>query len=74
MAAAGALRPPWAPPLVLLHTTISQHAVQQVYVIKTKEYYCCYYLLALQRHDALLTCHAAVCLLPVAADDGTLCT
>jgi hypothetical protein len=30
----GALPP--APP----HTTISQHAAQQVYVIKTREYYC----------------------------------
>ncbi len=28
-----------APP----HTTIGQHAVQQVYVVKTKEYYCSYY-------------------------------
>jgi hypothetical protein len=26
------------------HTTISQHAAQQVYVIKTREYYCFYYL------------------------------
>ncbi len=26
-----------------LHTTISQHAVQQVYVIKTREYYSFYY-------------------------------
>ncbi len=35
------------PPLVPLHITISQHAVQQVYVVKTKEHYCCYYLLAM---------------------------
>jgi hypothetical protein len=32
--------PPPAPP----HTTISQHAVRQVYDIKTKEYICYYYL------------------------------
>ncbi len=32
----GALSP--APP----HTTISQHAVRQIYVIKTREYYCFY--------------------------------
>jgi len=50
----GALPP--APP----HTTISQHAVRQVYVVKTREYYCVYYLLAILRHDALLTCHACV--------------
>jgi hypothetical protein len=31
---------PLAPP----HTTISQHAVLQVYVIKTREYYCFFYL------------------------------
>jgi hypothetical protein len=31
---------PRAPP----HTTISQHAGQQVYVIKTREYYCFYYV------------------------------
>ncbi len=35
--------PPPAPP----HTTISQHAVQQVYVVKTKEYICYYYLFAI---------------------------
>jgi hypothetical protein len=29
------------------HTTISQHAVRQVYVVKTKEYICYYYLLAI---------------------------
>jgi hypothetical protein len=34
---------PLAPP----HTTISQHAVRQVYVVKTKEYICYYYLLAI---------------------------
>jgi hypothetical protein len=33
-----------APPLAPPHTTISQHAVQQVYVVKTKEYICYYYL------------------------------
>jgi hypothetical protein len=32
---------------IALVTTISQHAVQQVYVIKTREYYCFYYLLAI---------------------------
>jgi hypothetical protein len=50
MAAAVALRPPCPPPLpppALLHPTISQHAVQQVYVVKTKEFYCYYYLLAM---------------------------
>jgi len=35
--------PPPAPP----HTTISEHAVRQVYVVKTKEYICYYYLLAI---------------------------
>jgi hypothetical protein len=50
----GALPP--APP----HTIIGQHAVQQVYVVKTREYYCFYYLLAILRHDALLTCCACV--------------
>ncbi len=34
----GALPP--APP----HTTISQHAARQVYVVKTREYYCFYYV------------------------------
>ena len=43
-----------APP----HTTISQHAVRQVYVIKTREYYCVYYLLAILRHNASSTHHA----------------
>jgi hypothetical protein len=47
-------------PLAPLHTTISQYAVQQVYVIKTKKYYCFYYLLAILWHDASLTCHAGV--------------
>jgi hypothetical protein len=37
----GALSP------ALPHTTISQHAVQQVYAIKTREYYCFYYLLSI---------------------------
>jgi hypothetical protein len=32
-----------APP----HTTMSQYAVQQVYVIKTREYYCFYDLLSI---------------------------
>ncbi len=31
---------PPAPP----HTTISQHAAQQVYVVQTREYYCFYYV------------------------------
>jgi hypothetical protein len=31
---------PLAPP----HTTISQHAARQVYVVKTREYYCFYYV------------------------------
>jgi hypothetical protein len=31
---------PLAPP----HTTISHHAAQQVYVVKTREYYCFYYV------------------------------
>ncbi len=34
------------------HIAISQHAVQQVYVDETREYYCFYYLLAILRHDA----------------------
>ncbi len=46
-----------APP----HTTISQHAVWQFYVIKTRKYYCFYYLLAFLRHNASLTCPACVC-------------
>ncbi len=50
------LPPPPAPP----HTTISQHAARQIYVVKTREYYCFYYLLAILRHDASLTCHACV--------------
>ncbi len=45
----GALIP--APP----HTAISQHAVQQVYVVKTRIYYCFYYVLAILRHDASST-------------------
>jgi hypothetical protein len=36
-----------APPPELPHTTISQHDAQQVYVVKTRGYYCFYYLLAL---------------------------
>ncbi len=85
--------PTWRPPLpygrhgALLpappHTTISQHDAQQVYFIKTRGYYCFYYLLALLRHDASLTHRVYVCLLrwlPVAyfgQEKGTvthLCT
>jgi len=48
MVAAVTLRPPWCPvPPAPPHTTISQHAVRQVYVVKTKEYICFYYLLAI---------------------------
>ncbi len=43
-----------------LHTTISQHAVRQVYVVKSREYYCFCYLLAISRHDASLLCQAYV--------------
>ena len=52
---------PPAPP----HTTISQHAAQQVYVVKTRKKYCFYYLIAMLRHDASLThrqCTFLVCL------------
>ncbi len=55
----GALLP--APP----RTAISQHAAQQVYVIKTRKKYCFYYLIAMLRHDASLThrqCTFLVCL------------
>ncbi len=46
-----------APP----HTAISQHDAQQgVYVLKTRKYYCFYYLLAILRHNASLTHHACV--------------
>ncbi len=65
--------PPWrppspygchgAPPPASLHTTISQHDAQQFYVIKTRGYYCFYYLLDLQRHDMLMTRRVYVCLL-----------
>ncbi len=41
-------------------TAISQHTAQQVYVIKTRKYYCFYYLLAILRHDALSTHRACV--------------
>jgi hypothetical protein len=62
------LRLPWCPPPPALpHTTISQHAAQQVYVVKSRKYYCFYYLLAILRHDALST---RVCF-PV-VDDGNL--
>jgi hypothetical protein len=47
MAAAVALRPPWCPPPALPHTTISQHAAQQVYLVNTTEYNCFYYVLAI---------------------------
>ncbi len=47
-------------PSALPHTTISQHAAWQVYVVKTREYYCFYYLFAILRHDALSTCRACV--------------
>ncbi len=60
----------WRPPLpyghhgalppALPHTKISQHAARQVYVVKTREKYCFYYLLAILRHDASLTRHACV--------------
>jgi hypothetical protein len=50
----GALPP--APP----HTRISQHAARQVYVVKTREYYCFCHLLAILRHNPSLTCHACV--------------
>jgi hypothetical protein len=46
MAAAVAIWPR-APPPARLHITINQHAAQQVYVIKTKECFCCYYLSAM---------------------------
>jgi hypothetical protein len=49
--------PPWwplspygrhdAPPPTPPHTTIIQHDARQVYVVKTRGYYCFYYLLAL---------------------------
>jgi hypothetical protein len=42
------------------HTAISQHAARQVYVAKTIKYYCFYYLLAILRHDTLLTHCACV--------------
>ncbi len=47
-------------PPALLHTTISQHAVRQVYVVKTREYCRFYDLFAVLRHHALLTCRAYV--------------
>ena len=39
-----AMVPPPPPPP---HTTISKHAARQVYVVKTREYNCFYYLLAI---------------------------
>jgi hypothetical protein len=51
-----------SPPLEALpHTTISQHAAQQVYVIKTRKKYLYNHLLTMKRHNALSTCHACVC-------------
>jgi hypothetical protein len=44
MVAAIALRSPWHPPPGTAAYNISQHAVQQVYVVKTREYYCFYYV------------------------------
>jgi hypothetical protein len=63
----GALHP--APP----RTEISQHAARQVYVLKTRIYYCFHYLLAILRHNALSTHHQGampVCL-RVASAGGT---
>ncbi len=42
------------------HTTISQHAAQQVYVVKTRENYCFYYLLAILKHNPSTTRCACV--------------
>ncbi len=47
MVAAVTLRPPWCPAPGAAAYNISQHAVQQVYVDKTKKYICYYYLLAI---------------------------
>jgi hypothetical protein len=44
MAAAIVLWPPWCPPQAPPHTTISQHAAQQVYVVKLREYDCFNYV------------------------------
>ncbi len=67
MAAAVAPRPPWHP----LFSTAAYYnqptCVRQVYVIKTREYYCFYYLLANLRHDASLACQACVCWLQMMA-------
>ncbi len=60
MAAAIVLQPPWCPPPNTAQTAISQHAVRQVYVIKTRKYYCFYYLLAILRHKALSMRRACV--------------
>jgi hypothetical protein len=60
MAAAIALRPLWCPPPSTAAYKISQHAAQQVYVVKTKEYYCFYCLLAILRHGASSKQHACV--------------
>jgi hypothetical protein len=40
------------PPPVPPHTTISQHAMRQGDVVKTRVYICFYYLLAIQRYGA----------------------
>jgi hypothetical protein len=59
MAAAIALWPPGALPPAPPHTTISQHAAQQVYVVETRENYCfAMYLLAILRHNASSACRA----------------
>jgi hypothetical protein len=54
-----------APPPATLYTTISQHDAQQVYVVKTRGYYCFYYLLALEKAQRVV--HALCLCLPVAA-------
>ena len=47
MVASVALQPPWCPaPGAAAHNNQS-HDAQQVYVIKTRGYYCFYYLLAM---------------------------
>jgi hypothetical protein len=54
-------------PLAPWQTAISQHAVQQVYAIKTREYYCVYYLLAIFKAQRIINM-LHLCLL--VADDG----
>ena len=56
---------PWRPPashgrygdstLAPSHSTIIEHDMRQVYVVKTREYNCFYYLLAIQRRCASST-------------------